>query len=127
MAHVTMVKRALRALAYESDGDENETTAAAHARLVARATEALAAVDDAARFCESDGVTSLQGAVRQAEERDERHLRRRGRRTLSILQAYRAAADGENVDPVSRRASDDDHFHSGRGTPLPGAGQGGDR
>lgn len=127
MAHVTTVKRALRALAYGSDGDENETTATARARLIARATEALASVDDAARFCESDGVDSLQSAVRLADERNERDLRRRGRRTLSRLRAYRAAADGENVDHVSRRVCDDDHFHSGRGTPLPGAGQGGDR
>ncbi|WP_089821309.1 hypothetical protein [Halogranum amylolyticum] len=65
-------------------------------------------------------MSRLREAVRQADERGQTTLAERGRETVTTLEAYRRAAAGERPD-------DGHHFHSGRGTPLPGAGQGGDR
>lgn len=122
MADPTVVKRALRRLAYE-----RSTDASSHRRLIERASDALASVDDAAAFCTSVGTAGLRAAVRQADERGERDLVRQGRETLSTLQTYRQAAAGVETGDETNPSDPVDHFHSGRGTPLPGAGQGGDR
>jgi hypothetical protein len=121
MADPTAVKDALRALAYET---QHETTA--HRHVVERAATALGAVDDAAQFCETTGLPALREAVRVADARGETGVARRGRETVSTLLAYRRAT-GRPSDDDAGTARPDDHFHSGRGTPLSGAGQGGDR
>jgi hypothetical protein len=122
MADPTVVKQALRRLAYQ-----RPTDAFSHHRLVQRASDALASVDDAATFCESVGTDRLRAAVRRADGRGEDDLVQQGRETLSTLQTYRQAAAGVETDDETESSDRVDHFHSGRGTPLPGAGQGGDR
>lgn len=116
MADPTAVKRALRALACGGDVSDGP----AHRQVIEDAAAALDAVDDAAQFRETQGLSRLRSAVRTATRRDDRTIARTGRRTLSAFDAYRRAAAG-TAD------TGDVHFRSGHGTSLPVAGQGGDR
>ncbi|SFL04835.1 hypothetical protein SAMN04487950_2166 [Halogranum rubrum] len=121
MGDPTTVKRALRALAYET---HQRPAAATHRRYIEYATDSLRFVGDAAEFCEKVGVDRLCEAVRTADDRGEERLARRGQQALDTLRRYRRAADGNEDDEDDTH---DDHIHSARGTPLMRAGQRGDR
>lgn len=120
MADPTVVKRALRALAYDTEEADDELRA-----LIERAARSTGHVADTVQFCDAVGVEALDDAVRLASDRGHQALARRGRHVSETIHAYRRVA-GES--PASDETRDTrGHFHSGRGTPLPGAGQGGDR
>lgn len=129
MADPATVKRALHALAYGNHAEQTDGRPPPRA-VISEASEALVTVADAATFCEQHGLARLQHAVRVATDRGDTARAARGREALDTLTAYRraAAGDGGEISENGPSARPDvDHFHSGRGTTLPGAGQRSDR
>lgn len=84
-------KRALRALASPTAVDRSP------ARVVDDAADAVESVEAAARFVDDGGVDRLARAVAGAVRDGDDATVRRGRETLAVLEAFRAALDGETA------------------------------
>lgn len=102
-------KRALRDAIDRTASDD-------HRRVVAAAETATDDVRAAAAFVDAVGLDRLDRAVRALEERGADDVAAEGRAARDAFRRFRRAA-----------RSSPDHFHSARGTPLGGDGQGRDR
>lgn len=108
MTETERAKRALREAVHRTEAADDR-------RVIEAAVAATEDLEDAGWFVDAVGLDRLERAVGSAERRGEAPLAEAGQTALGTFRAFRRAARGR------------DHFHSGHGTPLGGAGQGGGR